>query len=134
MVITDTLEGRTAWCRPLHATGLRLADYEVPMDNPSKPYPFGLEGAGSAYQNIIHHLFIDHTERNHIDDLYMIDLPEAGRPAPMINMVSIRQLLDDSLHNVLEDSPGDYFEGLTKTIKLPHFPSRVWGHDFPCHP
>ena len=32
---------------PLPATGLRLVDYEAPMENPPKPYPFGLEGVGS---------------------------------------------------------------------------------------
>ena len=65
-------------CRPLPTTGLRLVDYEVPMENMPRPYPFGLVGAGSAYQIAVHHLFIDHAERDHIDDLYMIDLPEAG--------------------------------------------------------
>jgi hypothetical protein len=37
-----------------------------------KPYPFGLVGVGYAYQDVVHHLFIDH-----VDDLYMIDLPKA---------------------------------------------------------
>jgi hypothetical protein len=55
-------------CRPLSAPGLRLADYEAWMENLPKPYPFGLENAGSAYQDTVHHLFIDHTERNHISD------------------------------------------------------------------
>jgi hypothetical protein len=50
-----------------------LADYEAPTENPPKPYPFGLEGVGSAYQNAIHHLFADHIEHNRISDLYMID-------------------------------------------------------------
>jgi hypothetical protein len=42
-----------------------------------KPYPFGLLGVGSAYQDAVHHLFIDHVDRDHVDDLYMIDLPKA---------------------------------------------------------
>jgi hypothetical protein len=66
-----------------------LADYEASMENMLRPYPFGLEGAGSAYQNAIHHLFIDHVEHDRVNDLYMIDLPEADRPAPVVNMVSI---------------------------------------------
>ena len=78
--------------RPLPATGLRLADYEALMENPPRPYPFGLEGVGSAYQNDIHHLFIDHIERDHITDLYMIDSTDSSQPAPMVNMVAIRQL------------------------------------------
>ena len=79
----------------------------------SKPYPFGLEGAGSAYQNIVHHLFVDHIERNHVTDLYMIDPTDSGLPAPVVNMVAVCQPLDDpslptkSLHNVLNESPDD---------------------------
>jgi hypothetical protein len=47
------------------------------MENMLRPYTFGLEGVGSAYQNAVHHLFIDHVERDHVNDLYMTDLPEA---------------------------------------------------------
>ena len=68
-----TLEGRTVRRRPLPATGLRLADYEAPMEDPPKPYLFGLEGAGPAYQNAIHHLFVDHIERDHVTNLYRIN-------------------------------------------------------------
>ena len=49
LVITATLEGRTARHRPLLATGLHLADYDAPMEDLPKPYPFGLEGVGSTY-------------------------------------------------------------------------------------
>jgi hypothetical protein len=45
MVIMATLEGRTVRCRPLPATSLRLANYEAPMENMLRPYPFGLVGA-----------------------------------------------------------------------------------------
>ena len=92
--------------RPLPVTGLRLANYEASMENMSRTYPFGLVGVGSAYQNAIHHLFIDHAESDCVDDLYKIDLPEADQPAPMVNMVAIRQVPDDSLHNILDESPG----------------------------
>jgi hypothetical protein len=108
LVITTTLEGRTARRRPLPATGLRLADYEAPMENPPMPYPFGLEGAGSAYQNAIHHLFADHVERDHVTDLYMIDLTKFDQPAPVVNMVNIRQLPSDSLHDRSEDVMANY--------------------------
>ena len=60
------------------------------MENPPRPYPFGLEGAGSTYQNAIHHLFVDHVERDHVIDLYMIDPTNSGQPAPVVNMVAIR--------------------------------------------
>jgi hypothetical protein len=62
-----------------------LADYEALMENLPKPYPFGLESAGSAYQNSIHHI-----ERDHATDLYMIDLTRSDQPAPVVNMVNIR--------------------------------------------
>jgi len=55
-----------------------LADYEAPTEDPLKPYPFGLEGSGSVYQNAIHHLFVDHVEHDHVTDLYMIDLTDSG--------------------------------------------------------
>ena len=89
------------------------------MENPPKPYPFGLEGAGSAYQNAIHHLFVDHIERDHVTNLYMIDPTDFGQPAPVVNMVAIHQLLDDSplliesLHNILNESPDNYSKGST---------------------
>jgi hypothetical protein len=69
---------------------------------------------------------MDHAERNHIFDLYIIDLADFDQLAPMVNMVAIRQLTDDSidptefLHNILNESPDESY-----------LPSRVWGHDFP---
>jgi hypothetical protein len=60
------------------------------MENLPKPYPFGLESAGSAYQDTIHYLFMDHAERNHISDPYIIDPTDSDQPAPMVNMVAIR--------------------------------------------
>jgi len=60
-----------------------LADYEALMEDSPKPYPFGLEGAGSTYQNAIHHLFANHIKRNHITDLYMINPTNSGQPASM---------------------------------------------------
>ena len=68
-----TPEGHTVRHRPLPATDLHLADYEAPMEDPPKPYLFGLEGAGPAYQNAIHHRFVDHVECDHVTDLYMIN-------------------------------------------------------------
>jgi len=59
------------------------------MEDPLKPYPFGLVGAGSAYQNTIHHIFANHVERDHVIDLNMIDPIDSGQPVPMVNMVAI---------------------------------------------
>ena len=69
----------------------------------------------------MHHLFTDHTERTNVDNLYQIDFLEADYPAPMINMVQIRiDLLDDTLHTILEESPEPYSKGSTSTC--PPFP------------
>ena len=46
-------------------------------------------------------------------------------------MVAIHQLTDDSLHDVLEDSPDDYSEGSTKTASsCPTFPLGFGGMIF----
>ena len=76
---TATPEGRTVQHRPLPAL----------TESMPKPYSFGLVGMGSIYQDAVHHLFADHAERNHIDDLYQIDFLEADQPTPMLNMVQI---------------------------------------------
>ena len=107
------------------------------MKNPPRPYTFGMEGARYAYQHAIHQIFIDCVERDHTTNLYMIDPTNSSQPAPMVNMVATRQLSDDSpllaesLHNVLNESPDDYFEGSTKTISsCPTFPLGFGGMIF----
>ena len=123
MVIMVTLEGRTEQRRPLPITGPLLTNYEAPTENMPKPYPFGLVGAGPAYQDAVHHVFIDHAEHDRVDGLYMIDLPKADQPAPVVNMVAIRQILDESFNTILEESPEPYSKGSAKTISsCPPFP------------
>jgi hypothetical protein len=69
------------------------------MENLPKPYPFGLESTGSTYHDAVHYLFA----------LYVIDPADSDQPAPMVNMVAIHQLTDDSpdltesLHNILNE-------------------------------
>ena len=110
-MITTTLEGHTVQCRPLPALA----------ENIPKPYCFGLVGAGLICQDVVHHLFADHAERSHVNDLYQIDFPEADQPAPMVNMVQIRtDLPDDTLHTILEESPEPYSE--VSTSSCPSFP------------
>ena len=81
-----------------------------------------MEGAGSTYQNTVHHLFADHVECNHIIDLYVIDPTDPGQPMPVVNMVAIRQLSKDSplstksLHHVLDETPDDSSEGSAMTL------------------
>ena len=77
----------------------------------------------------MHQIFIDHVERDHATDLYMIDPTDSGQPASVVNMVAIRQLSDDpslpteSLHNVLNESSDDYSKASTKTVSsCPTFP------------
>jgi hypothetical protein len=50
------------------------------------------------------HLFMDPAERDHILDLYMIDLPKPNHPAPTVNVVEIRQIRADSLSTISEES------------------------------
>ena len=57
------------------------------MESLQRTYPFELVGADPIYQDTMHHLFADHTERSHVNDFYQIDFLEADQPAPMINMV-----------------------------------------------
>ena len=66
-MITATPEGRIVQRRPLLA----------PTESMSKPYYFGLVGAGPICQDAVHHLFADHVERSHVNDLYQIDFLEA---------------------------------------------------------
>ena len=111
MVITATPKRRTVQRRPLPA----------PTENIPKPYSFGLVGAGPICRDTVHHIFVDHAERSHVNDLYQIDFLEADQLAPMINMVQIRtDLPDDTLHTILEEIPKPYFEGSTSTC--PPFP------------
>ena len=57
------------------------------MESMPRTYPFELVGADPIYQDAMHHLFADHAERSHVNDLYQIDFLEADQPAPMITMV-----------------------------------------------
>jgi hypothetical protein len=107
------------------------------MENLLKPYPFGLESTGSTYHDVVHHLFIDHTKRSHVFGLYVIDPADYDQPAPMVNMVAIHRLTDDSpdltesLHNILNESPNKFSEGSTKTASsCPTFPLGFGGMIF----
>jgi len=83
-----------------------------------KPYSFGLMGADLIYRDALHHLFADHTKRSYVNDLYQIDHPEADQPAPTVNMVQIRQLSDETLHTILEESPSHTPRALLTTAHL----------------
>jgi hypothetical protein len=67
----------------------------------------------------------------------MIDPTDSGLPVPMVNVVAICQLSDDSplptesLHDVMNESPNDYSKGSTKTVSsCPTFLPRFGGMIF----
>jgi hypothetical protein len=49
-------------------------------------------------------MFVDLTEHDHVLDLCLIDLPEPDHPAPIVNMVEIRQIREDLLSTISEES------------------------------
>jgi hypothetical protein len=60
----------------------------------------------SEYAAHIPHLFVDHTERDHVSDLCLINLPKLDHPAPTVNMVDIWQIGQDSLSTIPEEGTG----------------------------
>jgi hypothetical protein len=69
----------------------------VLTEHPSAIYPYGLANAVSVYMVCVSHLFVDPTESDHVSDLFLLELPKIGHPAPIINLVDIRQIGGDSL-------------------------------------
>jgi hypothetical protein len=66
------------------------------------------------------HLFVDLAERDHISDLSLLELPEIGHPAPIINMLDIRQIGGDSLSTIWEESTRSIGLARTHTITNPY--------------
>ena len=67
----------------------------------------------------------------------MINPTDSGQPTPVVNMVAISQLLEDSplltksLHHVLDESPDDSSESSTRTLSsCPTFPPGFGGMIF----
>jgi hypothetical protein len=75
MITTVTPEGRTVHYQPEPITGLRSGDYEALMELLSNTYLYRLVNMASEYTARIPHLFVDRAERDHVSDLYLIDLP-----------------------------------------------------------
>jgi hypothetical protein len=61
---------------------------------------------------------VDPVERDHISDLFLLELPEIGHPALVINMVGIRQIGGDLPFTILEESTGS--TGSTHAITNPY--------------
>jgi hypothetical protein len=66
----------------------------------------------------ITHLFMDPTKRDHVLDLSLLELRGIGHPAPVINMVDIRQIGGDSLSTIQEESTRS--TGSTHAITNPY--------------
>jgi hypothetical protein len=51
-------------------------------------------------------MFVDPAERDHVSNLYLIDLPKPDHPTPIVNMVEIRQIGENSLSTISKESTG----------------------------
>jgi hypothetical protein len=71
---------------------------------------------------------VDPAKHDHILDLYLLDLPEPDHPAPTVNVVHIRQIGEDSLSTIPEESTGSHGTNYTRTLIDPY------GEDFPAFP
>jgi hypothetical protein len=93
------------------------------MEHSSNTYPYGLVNAASEYMAHIPHLFVDPAERNHVLDLYLLDLPKPNHPASIVNVVEIRQIEEDSLSTIPEEctrSTEPHGINYTRTLNDPY--------------
>jgi hypothetical protein len=60
------------------------------MEHSFNTYPYGLVNTTFEYTARMSHLFVDPAERDHVLDLYLLDLPELDHPEPIVNVVEIR--------------------------------------------
>jgi hypothetical protein len=106
------------------------------MEHPSTIYPYRLANMTSEYMVRVSHLFMDLTERDHVSDLFLLELPEIDHPAPIVNMVDIKQIGGDSLSTIWEESIGSTSSAQPHTITNPYeeefpvFPSGFGGAIF----
>jgi hypothetical protein len=108
-VVTATPKGRMVRLRPVPTPGLRLSKYQV-LTEDCQAFPYGLKNVASEYAYHTPHLFMSPMERDHVSDLYFLDLPRPS-PGDAVNMVGIREHHEGSLHTLPED--GDSSTGST---------------------
>jgi hypothetical protein len=87
IVITATPKGRMVHYRLAPIIGLRSTDYEALTEHPSTVYPYGLANVVSEYMVRVSYLFMDLAKRDHVSDLFLLELPKIDHPALIINMV-----------------------------------------------
>jgi hypothetical protein len=109
LVVTATPQGCTVCLRPVPTPSLRLSEYQVFTED-RQALPYGLKNASSEYAYRTPRLFVGPMERDHISDLYFLDIP---RPPPgnAVNIVDIREHNEGSVHTLPED--GDSSTGST---------------------
>jgi hypothetical protein len=69
---------------------------------------------------------VDPAERDHVFDLFLLELLEMGHPAPIVNMVDIRQIHGDSLSTI----PEEHSESTGST----HAITNPYEKEFPAFP
>jgi hypothetical protein len=90
------------------------------MEHPFTIYPYRLANTTSEYMVRVSHLFMDPAERDHVSDLFLLELPEIDHPAPIVNKVDIRQISGDSLSTIWEESVRSTGSAQTHTITNPY--------------
>jgi hypothetical protein len=103
-------------------------DYEALTEHPSTVYPYRLANTASEYMVRVPHLFMDPAERDHVSDLFLLELPKIDHLTPVVHMVDIRQIGGDSLSTILEESTGSTGSTQTHTIINPY------EEEFPAFP
>jgi hypothetical protein len=101
VVVTATPKGRTVRLRLVPTPGLRLSKYQALMED-CQALPYGLKNVASEYVYRTPHLFMGPTERDHISDLYFLDIPRPSQ-GNAVNMVRVQEHREGSVHTLSED-------------------------------
>jgi hypothetical protein len=112
LVVTTTPKGHTVCIHPVPTPGLRLSEYQA-LTEDCQTLPYGLKNIASEYVYRTPHLFMGPMERDHVSDLYFLDIP---RPSlgNAVNMVRVRKHHEGSVHTLSED--GDSSIGSTRSV------------------
>jgi hypothetical protein len=75
--------------------------------------PYDLKNAASEYAYRTPYLFMGPMERDHVSDLYFLDIPQPS-PGNAVNMVRVREHREGSVHTLPED--GNSSTGSTRSV------------------